>query len=292
MPVPIASWVGSYRVLEVLGSGGMGEVYLVEEAGSGVRRAMKTLRSVTPESEEWVRFMNEGHVHCDLHHPGIAAFHEMFVCDGRPCLVMEYVDGETLYSRIRRLGPLPVDQALAVVLHLCDALGYLHERGVLHRDVKSANVKITSRGMVKLIDFGIAKRQRTRGITTIGTVLGTPEYLAPEQIAGMPPDVRSEIWALGLLSYEMLTGQLPFAGPGEAELYAAIRAWTPPPPSTMNPEAPAEVDALVMRCLEKRPSRRFQSAAEVAQEVRRIQSPGRGDAPGIVRLLRERLWRK
>src|SRR4051812_43474978 len=101
MAVPLASWIGSYRVVELLGSGGMGEVYLVEEAGTGARRAMKTLRSGASESEEWIRFMNEGHVHSELRHPAIAAFHEMFLCDGRPCLVMEYVDGETLYQRIR-----------------------------------------------------------------------------------------------------------------------------------------------------------------------------------------------
>jgi serine/threonine-protein kinase len=276
-------WLGSYRVLEKLGAGGMGEVYLVEEAGTGIRRAMKTLRSSSRQSEDWMRFMNEGEVHHELRHPNITAFHEMFLCDGRPCMVMEYVDGETLYARIRRAGPLAVEDALAVTSSICAALEYLHERGVLHRDLKSANVKITSAGVVKLLDFGIAKRQRARGLTVEGTVIGTPEYLAPEQLSGAPPDVRSEIWALGLLMYEMTTGRLPFTG-DEAALYAAIRGTVPPPPSAWNAAVPPEVDSVVMRCLEKRPSRRFQAVSEVRW--------GTPAASGFAQRLREKLWRK
>jgi serine/threonine-protein kinase len=244
---------------------------------------MKTLRTSSPYSEEWLRFMNEGQVHHEMRHPNIAVFHEMFLCNGQPCMVMEYVDGETVFTRIRRAGPLAVGEALAVTTYVCDALSYLHERGVLHRDVKSANVKITSTGVVKLLDFGIAKRQRARGLTVDGTVVGTPEYLAPEQLSGMPPDVRSEIWALGLLIYEMLTGRLPFTG-DEAALYEAIRGTVPAPPSAWNQAVPPEVDALVMRCLEKRPSRRFQAVSEV--------KTGTPAAPGFAQRLREKLWRK
>jgi serine/threonine protein kinase len=254
-------------VIELLGSGGMGEVYLVEESGTGVRRALKTLRSGPQDSELWRRFMNEGRVQRELRHPNIAAFHEMFLVEDRPCLVMEYVDGETLFSRIHRLGPLPLDQALAVITHLCAALSYLHERGVMHRDLKSANIKITSGGSVKLLDFGIAKLKRAPGMTTVGTVMGTPEYLAPEQIGRMAADARSEIWALGLLAYEMLTGRLPFQVADENGLYDAIRRVNPPPPSALNPEVPPAVDALVMKCLEKRPSRRFQTTAEVLTQI-------------------------
>lgn len=267
MPVPISSWIGSYRVIELLGSGGMGEVYLVEEQGTGVRRALKTLRSGAQDSQLWMRFVNEGRVQRELRHANIAAFHEMFLCDDRPCLVMEYVDGETLFSRIHRLGPLPVDQAIAVLAHLCAALTYLHERGVMHRDLKSANIKITSDGSVKLLDFGIAKLQRAPGMTSVGTVMGTPEYLAPEQIGQMVSDARTEIWALGLLAYEMLTGRLPFQHADETALYQAIRTVNPLPPSALNPAVPPAIDALVMKCLEKRPSRRFQTVAHVTKQL-------------------------
>ncbi|MCX6629833.1 MAG: serine/threonine-protein kinase [Candidatus Solibacter sp.] len=292
MSVPISSWIGNYEVVELLGSGGMGEVYLVEERGTRVRRAMKTLRSGSPDSDLWRRFMNEGRVHSALSHPNIASFHEMFLFADRPCLVMEYVDGETLFARIRRLGPLPWDQTLAVLSHLCEALSYLHERGVMHRDLKSANIKITSGGSVKLLDFGIAKLRRSPGMTMAGTVMGTPEYLAPEQIGGQAADARSEIWALGLLGYEMSTGRLPFDGEDELALYNAIRNINPPPPSALNPDVPPPVDSLVMRCLEKRPSRRYQATCEVAAAIRQTASPARGGQrlPAMPTVLLER-WR-
>jgi serine/threonine-protein kinase len=265
--------MGDYQVMELLGSGGMGEVYLVEERGSRERYAMKMLRSGAPASELWRRFMNEGRVLSGLRHPNIAAFREMFQCGESLCLVMEYVDGETLFACVRRLGRLPVDQALAVLTHLCEALSYLQARGVLHRDVKSANVKITSTGAVKLLDFGIAKVWRTPGMTAAGAVMGTPEYLSPEQAGGAPADARSEIWALGLLAYEMLTGRLPFEATDEGALFYAIRHNEPAPPSHRSLEVPPAVDALVRRCLDKRPSRRFQSAAEMQRELRRLLAP-------------------
>jgi serine/threonine-protein kinase len=205
---------------------------------------------------------------------------------------MEYVDGETLFSRIHRRGPLPVEQALAVVAQVCAALGYLHERGVMHRDLKSANIKIASSGVVKLLDFGIAKRRRARGMTTVGTVVGTPECLAPEQIGGQTADLRSEIWAVGLLAYEMLSGRLPFSGHDEGELYNGIRNATPPPPSAFNSSTPPEVDALVMRCLEKRPSRRFQTTADVSRAIGNLQAPAEPAPAGRLRALpsRTKLW--
>jgi eukaryotic-like serine/threonine-protein kinase len=277
--VPLSSWLGDYQVLELLGSGGMGEVYLVEERGTRARHAMKTLRSASPGSELWQRFMNEGRVMSGLQHPNIAGFREMFQCDDRLCLVMDYVDGETLFSYVRRKGTLPVEEALAVVAHLCAALAYLRERGVLHRDLKSANVKITSTGTVKLLDFGIAKVKRTPGMTAHGAVMGTPEYLSPEQVAGTPADGRSEIWGLGLLAYEMLTGRLPFDGPEETALFEAIRNAAPARPSALNPAVPAQVDALVMKCLEKRPSRRFQAAEELRDAVHEALAGGPATEP-------------
>jgi serine/threonine protein kinase len=269
MPVAIGSWIGQYRVLELLGSGGMGEVYLVEESGTGRRRAMKTLRDGGPDSEVWRRFVNEGRVQHEVSHPNIAAFHEMFLFEERPCLVMEFVDGETLFSRIQRTGPMAVEETRRVLEQLCDALAYLHGKSIMHRDIKSANIKISSSGAVKLLDFGIARSQRTRGMTVTGTVMGTPEYLAPEQIAGMPADDRSEVWSLGLLGYEMLAGSLPFRAADDLSLFRLIRETDPQPPSAFRADVPAAVDGLVMRCLEKRPSRRYPSAAAVRSALGR-----------------------
>lgn len=273
MTAPIGSWIGKYRVLQMLGKGGMGEVCLVEEVGTGQRRAMKTLHSAGPDSEVWRRFLNEGRVQHAISHPNIAAFHEMFLFEERLCLVTEFVDGETLFARIQRIGTLPVEEALHVLEQLCDALAYLHSRGIMHRDIKSANIKIASSGAVKLLDFGIARSQRTRGMTIAGTVMGTPEYLAPEQIAGLPADGRSEVWALGLLAYEMLLGRLPFGGAGDVALFRAIRDEEVHPPSLYNPAVTSPVDAMVLRCLEKRPSRRYESASEVRAAIAKLRHP-------------------
>jgi serine/threonine protein kinase len=290
MAVPINSWIGNYRVLELLGAGGMGEVYLVEEGGTGRRRAMKTLLSGGPDSEVWRRFFNEGRVQHEINHPNIAAFHEMFLFEERPCLVMEYVDGETLWTRIQRTGALATGEALEILGRLCDALAYLHVCGIMHRDIKSANIKLTSSGLVKLLDFGIARSPRTPRMTVSGAVMGTPDYMAPEQIAGLPADGRSEVWALGLLAYEMLTGSLPFSGDDDVALFRAIRETEPHPPSALNPEVPRGVDAIVMRCLDKRPTRRYASPAEMGSAIAKVgTTPSRswlGSEPRALQSLR------
>ena len=263
----IANRIGRYQVADLLGSGGMGDVYLVREEATGSYWALKTLRAGGPDSEIWKRFMNEGRVHSELNHPNIAAFREMFLYADRPCLIMEYVDGETLFARIQRMGRLPVEESLRILVEVCEALAHLHGRNIFHRDLKSANVKLNSAGHAKLLDFGIAKYHRTAGMTMVGSVMGTPEYLAPELILGHPASVRSEVWTLGLLAYEMLTGRLPFNDEREAALYEAIRNSDPIPPSRFQPESTAAVDELVMRCLEKKPERRFQSPAQLQKAI-------------------------
>jgi len=262
--------IGSYQVVDLLGTGGMGDVYLIREEATGSYWALKTLRAGGPDSESWKRFMNEGGVHSGLNHPNIAAYREMFLYADRPCLIMEYIDGETLFARIQRLGRLPVEESLGILHEVCDALGYLHSRDIIHRDLKSANVKINSAGRAKLLDFGIAKHQRTPGMTMVGAVMGTPEYLAPELILGNPASVRSEVWTLGLLVYEMLTGRLPFNEEQEAALYDAIRNRNPELPSRYHPQVTAAVDALVMRCLAKKPAQRFQTPAHVQQAIAKV----------------------
>ena len=262
--------IGRYQVVDLLGSGGMGDVYLIREEANGSYWALKTLRAGGPDSEIWKRFMNEGSVHSQLNHPNIVAYREMFLYSERPCLIMEYVDGETLFARIQRAGHLPVEESLRVLNEVCDALGHLHDKKIIHRDLKSANVKINSAGRAKLLDFGIAKYQRAPGMTIVGAVMGTPEYLAPELILGHPANVRSEVWTLGLLTYEMLTGRLPFNEEQEAALYDAIRNRNPIPPSRYHPRVTAAIDELVMKCLEKRPAQRFQTPAHVQKSIVKV----------------------
>lgn len=263
---------GPYQVVYPLGAGGMGEVYLVRHEETGQLWALKTHRAQR-NSESWQRFINEGSLLREVNHPNVAAFHEMFLCGDRPCLVMEYVDGETLFDALRREGPFAVDRALAVLDQICQALEYLHERGIMHRDLKTANIKVDLKGCVKLLDFGIAKSRREPGITQYGARMGTPDYMSPEQLAGDRADAASEIWTLGVVAYELLTAQMPFRGADDLELYEAIRLRTPVAPSVVNPAVPRPVDQLVFRCLDKKASRRYSSPMAVRTAVREASSP-------------------
>lgn len=267
--------IGKYRVDRLVGEGGMGEVYRVIDGGTGNVRALKTLLATSPETRVWERFMNEARIQSRLSHPGIAAFYEMFLYEGRPCIVMEFVEGETLQERLRRHGPLGGVEAIAVLDSICDALGYLHAEGVLHRDLKSANVKLTPDGGVKLLDFGIARFRESARLTRMGSVMGTPESLAPELLQGKLADERSEVWSIGILGYEMLTGRMPFDGGGDEELYRQIQQVDPPPPSSLRPGIPPGVDQVVMRCLAKAPARRYRDCAQLRRALAAAAAPPR-----------------
>jgi len=265
--------IGKYRVESLVGEGGMGEVYRVTDVGAGDVRAMKTLRGASPETRVWERFMNEARIQSRLSHPGIAAFFEMFLYDGQPCIVMEFVEGETLQERLRRRGPLSAAEATAVLDSICDALSYLHAEGVLHRDLKSSNVKLTPEGGVKLLDFGIARFRESARLTRMGSVMGTPESLAPELLQGKLADERSEVWSVGILAYEMLTGRMPFEGGGDDELYRQIQQVDPPTPGSLRPGVPPALDQLVMRCLAKTPARRFRDCTQVRRALTESAKP-------------------
>lgn len=211
--------------------------------------------------------MNEARIQSRLSHPGIAAFFEMFLYEGQPCIVMEFVEGLTLFERVRQHGPLNAPEVTSVLDGICDALAYLHAEGVLHRDLKSANVKLTPRGGVKLLDFGIARFRESARLTRMGSVMGTPESLAPELLQGKLADERSEVWSLGILAYEMLTGHLPFEGGGDDELYRRIQHVDPPPPSALRQGIPPALEQVVMRCLAKAPSRRYRDCTQLRRAL-------------------------
>ncbi|MEM9666023.1 MAG: serine/threonine-protein kinase, partial [Bacteroidota bacterium] len=187
--------------------------------------------------------------------------------DGAPCLVMEYVEGETLEAYRLRRGPLPTDEVLALLRPLAEAVAYLHERGVVHRDLKPDNVKVTPDGDVKLLDFGVARADDLRGPTVLGDVVGTPAYLAPEQAVGQRVDARADVWALGVVGYELLTGRLPFAAASLPELYAQIARAQPIPLQEAAPHVPAAVAEVLMRCLRRDPKRRYADARALVQAL-------------------------
>jgi len=282
----VNSVVGDYRLEEFLGAGGMGEVYRGVHLKIGRVAAIKILTAVRdPGFTE--RFLNEARIQAGLHHPNIATLYDFIEYQGRPCIVMEYVDGVTLADRIRTSGRLPPDQVLELFRPIAEAVGYIHANGIVHRDLKSHNIKISSGGAVKLLDFGIAKGSATPRLTLAGQFVGTLHYCSPEQLRGEAVDHRSDIWALGILLYEMLVGEVPFDAPSAGEFAARVERAAPRPPSTVVAGVPADVDSVVQRCLEKRPERRFASASELAAaaatalEGGRVgaPSPGRGRAP-------------
>ncbi len=267
--VLIPSAIGEYRVTGFLGAGGMGEVYQAVHSRLGRTVAVKVLTDMDRSAGFVERFVNEARIQASLHHPHIATLYDFFEYGGRPCIIMEYVDGQTLEARIRTQGRLPVAEALAVFRAVVDAVAYIHGHSIVHRDVKPSNVKISTRGEVKLLDFGIARNPQTPGLTRTGAVVGTPEYFAPEQIHGQRADARTDVWALGVLLYEMVTGRVPFEASSLVELYRRIDQADYPAPAALGVALPADVAALVAGCLRRRPSERFASAQALLRQVER-----------------------
>lgn len=268
----INSSIGDYRLVDYIGAGGMGEVYRAVHSKIGRVVAVKVLTQSVPSPSFITRFHNEARIQASLHHHNIATLYDFLEFNGQPCIVMEYVDGETLTQRISRFGSLPVEEALYIFQTVAEAIHYIHGQGVLHRDIKSNNIKISSTGEVKLLDFGIAKSGDTPSMTRTGDVIGTLEYLSPEQVKAGNADARSDIWALGTLLYEMMTGNLPFKSPNIGDLCDKICKAQFASVSSLNPSVPHEVEAIILRCLKKKPADRYQTAADILQDTKRIAS--------------------
>ena len=266
----INSSIGDYRLVDYIGAGGMGEVYRAVHSKIGRVVAVKVLTQSVPSPSFITRFHNEARIQASLHHHNIATLYDFLEFNGQPCIVMEYVDGETLTQRISRFGSLPVEEAIYIFQTVTEAIHYIHGQGVLHRDIKSNNIKISSTGEVKLLDFGIAKSGDTPSMTRTGDVIGTLEYLSPEQVKAGAADARSDIWALGTLLYEMMTGHLPFRSPNIGDLCDKICKAQFASVSSLNPSVPHEVEAIILRCLKKKPADRYQTAADVLQDTKRI----------------------
>jgi serine/threonine-protein kinase len=279
--------VGEYRIVEFLGAGGMGEVYRAEHAKIGRIAAVKVLTQATQSSGFVERFFNEARIQASLQHPNIATLYDFREEQGQPCIIMEYVDGQTIAERMEAYGgPLPLAETVYVFEKVCEAIEYVHRHGIIHRDIKSNNIKISSRGEVKLLDFGIAKGQTSPGLTQVGSVIGTLQYLAPELIRGGTADQRGDIWALGVLLYEMVTGRVPFHAETIGDLCDQIKSVRYVPPAQLNPGLPREVTEIISRCLREQPAQRYRDAAELLNDARRLSAavsrPGLAE-PGAAR---------
>jgi serine/threonine protein kinase len=263
----INSTIGEYRLVEKLGEGGMGEVYQGVHSKIGRVVAVKILSQAAHGPEFVQRFLNEARIQGGLQHNNIVTLYDFLEYNGQPCIIMEYIEGQTLTECIRAWGGLPLVDAIRYFQSILEAIDYVHSRGIVHRDIKSNNIKITPSGQVKVLDFGIAKSGASPALTVTGAFVGTLQYLSPEQLVGGVADARSDIWSLGVLLYEMTTSHLPFDANSIGELYQKITRASYTPPSVMNQNVPREVQNIVARCLKKNPADRYQSARELLQDV-------------------------
>jgi predicted Ser/Thr protein kinase len=273
-PVPTVP-IGPYRVLRVLGAGGMGVVYLAEDSRLGRQVALKMVApTVTAESDRVERLRREARVAASLAHPNIATVFALEEIDGRLFMVSEYVDGLTLRDELAR-GPLPVAHAVDTIVTLARALGVAHARGIVHRDLKPENIVRTPDGVLKILDFGLAIAVDGAGsrLTADGSAIGTPAYMSPEQIRGGQIDGRSDQFALGILLYELLTGTHPFLARTPVATLARILEAMPEPvhlPSAADADLADRLNSVIVRSLQKQPAQRFADAAALAGALERI----------------------
>ncbi|MDQ3649250.1 MAG: serine/threonine protein kinase [Acidobacteriota bacterium] len=262
------SHIGEYQLVDFLGAGGMGEVYRAVHSKIGKVVAIKVLTLQTHGGGWHERFINEARIQARLHHPGIATLYDYSEVAGQPCILMEYVGGETLEAHIKANGSLPLSHALRIFQIVAEAISYIHQHSIIHRDIKSNNIKIGPAGEVKLLDFGIAKSASSPNLTSVGVVIGTFQYMSPEQLKGGVADARSDIWALGILFYEMIVGQVPFQSETLGTLFEQIKNGAYLRPSDFDSSLPNEVETVIARCLKKQPGQRYQSVEELLEDVR------------------------
>ncbi len=272
--------LGPYEILGPLGAGGMGEVYRARDTRLGRDVAIKVLPEIfARDPERLSRFEREARLLATLNHPNIAAIYGLEEVEGRRHIVLECVEGITLAERLRS-GALPEEEALALAIQIAEALQEAHERGVIHRDLKPGNAVVTPKGRVKVLDFGLAKLlqpigdlTQTDGWSELGSTGGTLPYMSPEQLLGHDVDARADIYALGVVLYEMVAGRRPFAAAVPALLTDQILRGSPDPPRTLRPGISVRTEEIILKCLEKDPARRYRLAEDLLVDLRRAAAP-------------------
>jgi TolB-like protein/tRNA A-37 threonylcarbamoyl transferase component Bud32/Flp pilus assembly protein TadD len=287
-PRLIGRVVSHYRILEHLGGGGMGVVYKAEDAKLHRVVALKFLAAeLTKNASAKERFLHEARAASALDHPNICTIYEVDeTLEGQLYLAMAFYDGETLEERIYR-GPLPPAEAIGIALQVARGLGRAHETGIIHRDIKPANIIITPRGEAKIVDFGLAKLAGQVGLTRNGSSMGTPTYMSPEQADGKPVDARTDIWSLGVVLYEMVTGKKPFVGEHLQLILQALLHTEPEPPTWIVPTIPKALERVIAGCLKKDPDERYPSCqaliAALAPLLESSQEVTLGPTPALQR---------
>lgn len=283
MQEPTNSRIGDYEILGTLGAGGMGRVYRVRHVISDRIEAMKILLpDLSGRKELADRFLREIKLVASLNHPNIASLCTALTIDNQLIMVMEFIDGTTI-SQLLGHGALPVLDSIRYLDQALAALGYAHGKGIVHRDIKPANMMLTNEGVLKLMDFGIARVEAERSLTQTGTTLGSLDYMSPEQILGQSVDARSDLYSIGISLYEMVTGQRPFRADSDYELMAAHVKEVPRHPLEIKPWLPSSLNEIILRTIAKAPADRFQSAEELRHALQMVGSaPSAGRAATIV----------
>src|SRR5688572_4223142 len=287
MPLTPGTKLGTYEILSPVGAGGMGEVYRARDLRLGREVAVKVLpRDLAATPEIRARFEREARLISSLNHPHICTVHDVGHQGDDFYLVMELIEGESLADRALR-GALPTEDVLRFGIQIADALDRAHRAGIVHRDLKPGNIMLARNG-AKLLDFGLARTETpvaevssgshsptmSRSLTAEGTIVGTFQYMSPEQLEGQEADARTDIWALGCVLYEMATGKRAFEGKSQASLISAIMSSQPAPLSTVTPMSPPALERLVKACLAKDPNERIQTAHDVKLQLQWIAEGG------------------
>ncbi|HKD35025.1 MAG TPA: Stk1 family PASTA domain-containing Ser/Thr kinase [Gaiellaceae bacterium] len=262
---------GRYRIVRKLGTGGMADVYLAEDQELGRRVAIKILNDRHAADDQFVeRFRREAKNAAGLSHPNIVSVYDRGTAEGTYYIAMEYLDGRSLKELIVSRGPAPVKTAVEYARQILAAVGFAHRHGIVHRDIKPHNVLVAGdEGRLKVTDFGIARSGASQ-MTEVGSIIGTAQYLSPEQARGAPVDQTSDLYAVGVVLYELLTGQVPFTGDTPLEIAMKHLSEVPKPPSELRPEVPHDLDLVVLRALAKDPADRYQTAEEMDADLDRV----------------------
>lgn len=267
-----STFAGRYQVIEELGKGGMGNIYKVFDKKINEKIALKLINRETPSDGQTIeRFSNELKLARKIAHRNVCRMYDLGEVQGTHYITMEFVPGEDLKNSIIRMGPLNPVRAVSIAKQLCKGLTEAHKSGVIHRDLKPQNVMIDSDGNARIMDFGIARTVRGEGLTAEGMIIGTPEYMAPEQVEGKEVDPRTDVYALGTILYEMLTGRVPFQGKSPISIAFKHKTEKPKDPRLYNDQIPEDLSRLVLKCMEKDRDKRYQSAEELYEKLESVE---------------------